>query len=259
MNNKIPFLCIFSVLILIISFYSPVVSASKNIENQELVEVKINNCIYGSIKQDIKYLTVGEVKEIKQILLEYNKAIEENNFDQIAKCESWLKEKGILNEIQLLILSLLNRYEGSSITNSNADISESNCKFSAIGNGFMVFPLEKQIIDWIQKQAENQENFIAGFVIMLLLLVLFYLPVMLVTHLIPFRIAMPHSQVTLNSGTMKVGDQNVIPPIKVNLTSFTGITISTPNFSMDNESGDGNSGGFLFVTGYAGKVEEVEI
>jgi len=259
MNNKIPFLCIFSVLILIISFYSPAVLASKNTENQELVEVKINNCIYGSIKQNIKYLTIKEVKEIKQILLEYDKAIEENNFDQIAKCESWLKDKGILNEKQFLILSLLNRYQGYSIITSNADISESNLKFSAIGNGFMVFPLEKQIIDWIQEQAENQENFIAGFVIMLLLIVLFYLPVMLVTHLIPFRIAMPHSQVTLNSGTMKIGDQDVIPPVKVNLTSFTGITISTPNFSMNNESRDNSSAGFLFVNGYAGKVEKVDI
>lgn len=259
MNKKITLLCIFSVLILIISFYSPVVFASKNIENQKHVEVKISNFKYGSIKQDIKYLTVEEVKEINHILLEYDKAIEENNFHQIAKCESWLKEKGILNEKQILILSLLDRYQGSSRTISNVDISESNCRFSAIGNGFMVFPLEKQIIDWIQEQAENQENVIAGFVIMLLLLVLFYLPVMLVTHLIPFRIALPHSQVTLNSGTMKVGDQDLIPPVKVNLTSFTGITISTPNISMDNESGDGSSGGFLFVRGFAGKVEEVEI
>jgi hypothetical protein len=122
----------------------------------------------------------------------------------------------------------------------------------------MVFPIEKQTIDWIQEQADNQENFIAGFVIMLLLIVLFYIPVTLVTHLIPFRIAMPHSQVTLNSGTMKVGDQNVFPPVKVNLTSFTGITISTPNFSMGNESEDDSSGGFLFIKGYAGKVEEVD-
>ena len=57
MNKKIPFLCLFSVLILIISFYSPLVSAHKNIENQEYVEFKINNFIYGSIKQDIKYFT----------------------------------------------------------------------------------------------------------------------------------------------------------------------------------------------------------
>lgn len=259
MKIKIPLLCILSVLILIISFYSPVVFASKNTDNQEYVEVKINNSIYGSIKQDIRYLTVVKVKETKQILLEYDKAIEENNFDRISECESWLKENGILDDKQLIILSLLKRYQGSSGTTSNLYYSESNCKFSAIGNGFMVFPLEKQIIDWIQEQAENQENPIAGFVIMLLLLVLFYLPVMFVTHLIPFRIGMSQSQVTLNSGTMKIGDQDIIPPVKVNLTLFTGLTISTPHLSGDNKSGDGNNGGFLFVYGYAGKVEEVDM
>jgi len=121
----------------------------------------------------------------------------------------------------------------------------------------MLFPVETEIIEWIQKNIEEQDSFLAGFVLMLLLLVLFYLPVMLVTHLIPFRIAMPHSQVDLNSGTMNVGDQEFTPPIKVNLTSFTGITISMPKTSTGNESEDDSSGGFLFVKGYAGKVEEI--
>lgn len=242
-----------------VSFYSPVISASKTIENQEHVKVKINNCIYGSVKQNIKDLTVEEVKELKQVLLKYDKAIEENNFDQIAKCESWLKEEGILNEKQLRILSLLNRHQGSLTTTSNGNISGSNCIFSATGDGFMVFPIEVKTLEWIEEQAEKQENPIGGFVLVLLLIVLFYVPVMLATHLIPFRIAMPHAQVVLNSGTMKVGDQEVTPPVKVNLSFFTGITISTPKTSTDDESEEGSSGGFLFVKGYTGKVEEVEI
>jgi len=239
------------------SFYSPIISASSTIENQKLIEVKINNYLYGSVKQNIKELQVEEVRELKQTLLKYDKAIQENNIDQIAKCESWLKEKGVLNEKELKILSLLNRYQGSQTTTSNGDILGSNCIFSATGDGFMLFPVETEIIKWIQKNIEEQDSVLAGFVLMLLLLVLFYLPVMLVTHLIPFRIAMPHSQVDLNSGTMKVGNQELTPPIKVNLTSFTGITISMPKTSTGNESEEDNSGGFLFVKGYAGKVEEV--
>ena len=258
MDKKIPYLSIISVLLLIVSFYSPVVFASKTIENEELLAVKINQCVYSSTKQDIKYFELEEVKEIKQILLEYDEAIKENNFVKISRYNSLLKEKGILNEKQILFLSLLNRYQSSSRTFSDSGISDANIMFSAAGNGFMVFPLEQQIIDWIQEQAENQENVIAALVVILLLLVLFYIPVMLVTHFVPFRISMPHSQVVLNSGTMKIGDQNMIPPLKVNLTSFTGITISTPNFSSDNGSEDDSGGGFLFVVGYAGEVEEIE-
>jgi hypothetical protein len=259
MVKKIQYISILCVLILIVTFYSPVVFASKTIDNEELLAVKINNCVFGSTKQDVKYFALEEVKELKHILLEYDDAIKENNFVRIARYNSWLKEKGILNEKQIFLLSLLNQYQASSSDYSDSGISESNVMFSAAGNGFMVFPLEKQIIEWIQDQAENQENIIAALVMIILLLVLFYIPSMLITHFIPFRIGMPHSQVVLNSGTMKVGDQNMIPPVKVNLTSFTGITISTPNFTTNNESGDDNTQGFLFIIGIAGEVEEVEI
>jgi len=258
MDKKIQYISIISVLILIVSFYSPVVFASSTID-EELLAVKINHCVYGSTKQDIKYFKLEEVNEIKQILLDYDDAIKENNFVKISRYNSWLEDKGILNEKQILFLSLLNRYQSRASADSGSGISDSNVMFSATGNGFMVFPLEQQIIDWIQEQAENQENVIAALVIIILLLVLFYIPVMLVTHFVPFRIAMPHSQVVLNSGTMKVGDQNLVPPVRVNLTSFTGITISTPNISSNNESKGDTSGGFLFVLGYAGEVEEVEI
>jgi len=121
-NKKISILCFFSIFILMFSFYSPIISASTTIENQKLIEVKINNYIYGSVKQNTKDLTIEEARELKQTLSKYDKAIQENNIDQIVKCESWLKEKGVLTEKELKILSLLNRFQGSQTTTSNGDI-----------------------------------------------------------------------------------------------------------------------------------------
>ncbi|MEF8879668.1 MAG: hypothetical protein V5A64_04685, partial [Candidatus Thermoplasmatota archaeon] len=255
MIKKTKLFCIICAGIMLLTFLSPTtVSLQKDEENKKIA-IKTNFFTGLGVQKSSEDLTKEEARELTQILMKYDKAMEQNNINQIKKCESWLKEKGILNNNQLKILRLLDRYQCSSSVTSNGNISESNCIFSANGNGFMYFPIENQVIEWIEENAKEQENVIAGFVVILLLAVFFYVPVMLLTHLIPFRIAMPHAQVTLDNGSMNVGDQDVSPPIKVNLTSFTGITISTPKMSFGNESQENNesdeSSAFLYVKGYA--------
>lgn len=255
MNTKPAVLCVFSVLILVTAVYAPHITAHTTINKQQIeitnqdnsIAVTITNYLNGITIPTQKTITQQEANALHHILRQYHHALTTDNTDHQEDCEAWLHEKQLLTPEQLRIIS-------HHTTTKNPVTSY---RFSAVGNGIMLFPAEVSVLEWIIEQVQEQDNFIAQFVLFILLVVLFYTPVMLVTHLIPFRIAMPHGQVRLDSGTMTINGENVPPPATVNLTGFTGITISTPPTSSDEEENN-DDGGFLFVKGIARNIVQIE-
>lgn len=252
MNAKPGVLCVFSVVLLVTAVYAPQVAAQTTITHHQetisnQVTVTITNYLNGQPLPTEKTITKKIANQLRERLTQYHHALTTNDENLIGECEAWLQEKQLLNREQQQILS----------HHSATARSVNSYRFSAVGAGIMLFPAEVSVLEWIIEQVQEQDNFIAQFVLFILLVVLFYVPVMLVTHLIPFRIAMPRGQVRLDSGTMIINGENVPPPATVNLTGFTGITISTPPTS-DEDNPDNDNPGFLFVKGIAGNIEQIE-
>ena len=88
------------------------------------------------------------------------------------------------------------------------------------------------------------------------ILIPIYLVIMLLTHLVPFRICMPIATINMEDGTMSAiglaGSQTVnvndpSPSHQVTIGGFTGITVSVPNIN-ENES---ELNGFMFISGFS--------
>ena len=270
MNKKIKFVCILSSILIITTCTYPVIISEEQINNNK--KVTIETCFYNGLfsNKNKKELTIKEANEIKQILLDLDEALENKNHKSISYFHNLLTKKGIINNNHVKYLSL-NDENDSNIT---YDIGNNACFFKAKGTGVVAFPLEKRILEWITDEAGDQGG-LGGIILAILLIILFYIPVMLVTHIIPLRVASPNLLVQLNNGTMnsfglqgnkRIDVNDTMPPAQVNLSFFTGITIGLPDFnknsttniiSSDEPQEDESDGGFLFVFGYANKVEEI--
>lgn len=135
------------------------------------------------------------------------------------------------------------------------NISNSMCYFNAIGKGIMLFPLGVKIWEAIVRAVRNASSALEALIIYLALVPLFAL-VVLITHLIPFRILMPVGIINMQQGRISslglMGFKRVIvdtEPVDVNLSWFTGITFNIP-FSENP---------ILFVSGFAVQVVESDL
>jgi hypothetical protein len=210
-------------------------------------------------------VSVEEAEEIKQILINLNKAIENNDEEAISNYEKILNDKGIFgNEYQSFYSQKtisekinLNKYLVYSKYQKQSagdNISNTLCYFNTIGTGGIIFTVALRFLESMVSIINNASTFIEKFVLILVLLPIFIM-IYLLTHLIPFRILMPDPLVVIKNGSMSslglqgfkrvvVGDNLYT----VNVSWFTGITI---NF-IRKES----LAGFLFMSGIAVRVKE---
>ncbi len=257
MKKKI--VCVNAIIIgilIILGGLSPAV-CSKDIDT---VTIEVNR-YYGKNSDPIYTdVTIEEAEEIKQILINLNLAIENNDEEAIHQYETILNEKGLFGENHQQFLSSNQYTELMEKTNlvkyskyfgsTNGDnISNTLCFFNAIGEGIMLWWLGVQIWEGIIEIVTNASNPIAGLILFLALLP-FLVMVILFTNLIPFRILAPIGLMAFRNGTISslglqgfkklvVGEEGA----EVNLSWFTGITINIAT-------------SFLFVSGIAFGVKE---
>lgn len=262
MNKKIISLSAIIIGILIIlGSLSPAV-CSKDIEPVTIVVNRYLGKNSGTIYTDV---SVEEAEEIKQILINLNTAIENNDEAEISNYEKILNDKGIFGnerqsfysqrtlseKINLNKYLIYSKYQKQS---AGDNISNTLCYFNAIGTGCIFFTIALKFIEAIDAIINNASTFIEKFVLLIVLLPFFVL-IYLFTHLIPFRILMPDAVVTIKNGSMSTlglqGFKRVVvgdDPYTVNVSWFTGITI--------NFIGKESLSGFLFMSGIAGGVKE---
>lgn len=268
MKKKIVILSTIVAILIILGGLSPTI-LSKDLEitsGNENVTMEVNR-YYGeeseSILTDLSY---EEAEELKEILINLNEAIENNDEEAIDQYETILNEKGIFGDKYQEFFSYdtytemmkyvkfpgITRYLGSM---NNDNISNYMCFFNAVGQGRMLFTLGLRMWEAIVRAVENASSGLAGLIILLAMLP-FLVLIMLFTHLIPFRILMPIGAITMKNGTysslgllgykkLEVG----VDAVDVNLSWFTGLTVNFP-FGEDP---------FLFVSGIALEVKETDI
>lgn len=264
MDKKI---VIFSVCVTVLVLFTSLtpVLASKNdnilaIKNN-LVTIEVNKYLGTQPEQIHTTVTAAEAEQIKQYLVALHDALEKNDKNAISHYEALLNEKGIFgNRYQHFLtndkgMALIEKTTLPQRLLRLADDNISNmlCYFNAIGEGILVFPFALLFLQAVIKAIQNVSNPIGQLILLLALLPLAIL-VILLTDLIPFRIAMPNGAIALTNGTISClglnGFQRVVVGTEsygVNISWFTGITISILPIN-DHKP-------FVFVSGIALKAE----
>lgn len=268
MKNRIGFLSIFCAVIVILAGMSTVIGSTdiEEIEKNEKIVVEVNKYYDKTSESILSELSYDEAFELKEILIKLNEAIESNDEAEISRCEGYLYKNGFLGEKYQKFFSQntflknikSNRFPILSdlLQKLNGDnISNTLCYFNAIGNGILLFPIGVMIWEAIVRIIKNASSGFAAFILLISLLPILVM-VMLVTHLVPFRILMSKGVITMRKGRisslglkglkrLKVDTENVV----ANITWFSGITFNIP---FGNNS-------FLFVSGIAARVYKGDI
>ena len=228
----------------------------------ETVTVEVNK-YYGSHQTIYSDLTLEEIEELEKILIKLDDAISNNDEKTIKECETILNEKGIFGDdyekfysqdtmSKKLKSSMLSKLSKNLPLNGD-DLSNLLCYFHARGQGMFFFWVEISILESILNAMQNASSLIELLVIFIALMP-FYAIGMLLTHIVPFRLLMPLGICRLDYGkvwSMGLKGYKQASPVNnesimLNVSAFTGITISWPS--------ENNS--FLFVSGIAARVIE---
>lgn len=244
--------------------FSSAISKNTTTQSEKIVfKTTIHNGL--SKEKRLIELTEKEAEEIKQLLYNLDEALSNNDEEAVAEYKTILKQKDIIDEKSSKFIKTQ-----ENVPQLTDDISNSMCYFHTMGIGLLLFPLENKILEGIEEAARNAAEqadtpiaLIAALVIFILLFVLLCLPVMIVTHLVPFRVMMSSAKIQLKNGNMwsqgTEGYKKVEASgetIEADLSYFTGITISTLPISVNDDSEEENEAkGFMFVSGFAFKVE----
>jgi hypothetical protein len=245
--------------------YSITASNLERINSTETVKIEVNQYLgnpYNTIETEV---SIKEAEEIREILINLNEAITNNDKEAIEYYEKKINNKGIFeNEYQ----EFYSNEEYNKIIKSNKranifnflgskngdDISNILCFFNAIGSGLFVSFFGALALDAFLKIMSNASSFIEMFVIFIIFFPFVALIVVL-TGFIPFRILMPRGNVWMESGSMSTiglsGVKRVTvdnESVTVNLSLFTGLSISIPG----NE--DSGRDPFVFASGIAIRV-----
>lgn len=250
----------------IVGFLIVLGSISPSVCSKDLQQVTIQVNRYYGINSRTIYtdVTVEEAGEIKQILINLNAAIENNDEAAISQYEKLLNDKGIFGEEYQKFYSQktfsdkmnLNKYSKYLKQSADDNISNTLCFFNAVGTGGIIFTIALKFLEAMKAAINNASSFLEAFVLLIVLLPIFMV-IYLLTHLIPFRILMPNAIVLLKNGTMTstglegfkrvfVGDEYY----GANVSWFSGITI--------NFIGSESLEGFLFMSGEALRVKETD-
>jgi hypothetical protein len=270
MNRKSHFLAVILTVLLVLSGLSPVVNSKEITKNQDKITIQVNQYTAEGINNFLTELNVEDARELQEYLEKLHEAIDKNDQKEISKYEFLINEKGIFGEKyqdiyskyqnQKIKLIAKNPFYNDKLNSLSEDdnISNSMCSFYASGEGIMIFTFGVKLGESILEKISNASSFMEQLVLLLALLPIYVL-VMLFTHAIPFRIALPIGIIQMKNGkistrgtegykTVYVEDQTV----NVNISWFTGITISIPSFSEED-----NSAGLLFVSGFCLQAEQI--
>lgn len=271
MKNKLILISVIIAAIIVLGSCSSSITASnlEEIQSTESVSILVNK-YYGYQPKTIETeVSIEEAEEIKEILINLNEAITNNDYETISYYEKKLNNKGIFEdnyqefysneEYNQLLQSnkrsnLLGLLEGKNGDN----LSNLLCFFNAIGQGLFVSYIGLLVWEGFQRLLSNASSFAEMFVIIIVFLPLVLVTVVL-TGLIPLRIFMPKGMVYVENGRISsIGLKGVkrvtvdTEPVGVNLSFFTGLSISIPG----NE--DTGREDFVFASGIALKVEEYQ-
>jgi hypothetical protein len=268
MKRKIVFFSTIVAILLVLGGLSPTICSKDLViaSGNETVTIEVNR-YYGKNSEEIlTEISYEDAEEIKEILVNLNEAIVNNDEEAISQYESILNEKGIFGNNYQDFFSyntfseMMDKSKCSQFTryfgiNNNDNISNYMCYFNAIGKGTMLFTLGLTLWEAIVRAVQNASSPLAGLIIFLALFP-FLVLIMIFTHLIPFRILMPRGAITMQNGTISslglMGFKRVVvgtDPVDVNLSWFTGLTINFPF----------GENPFLFVSGVALEVKETDI
>jgi hypothetical protein len=268
MRKKIIILSTAVAVLIILSGLSSTICA-KDVElstSNEKLMVEVNRYYSGIPEPIYTEITYEEAEEIKELLINLNEAMNNNDEETISYYESVLNEKGIFgNKYQefysndefneMMKKSQLNRLMNYFPKANGDNISNSLCYFHAVGTGYMYFTLAVNMIESITRIVENASSPLAGLILLLALLP-FLVLILLFTSLIPFRILMPAGILVMRQGKISSlglgGYKNleVVEPntINVNVSYFTGVTLSLPI----------GENPFVFISGIAADVRETD-
>jgi len=231
-------------------------------EDIETITVEVNK-YYGNQETIYTDLTIEEIEELEKILTKLDEAILKNDDKTINECEKSLNEKGIFGDKYENFYSydfLSKKFRSSRLSKfskilplNGDDLSNLMCYFHARGQGMFFFFVELSILQSIVDAMNNASSLIEAFIILFALLPI-YVMIMLLTHIVPFRLLMPKGICRMDNGKMtsiglkgvKTVEASGNESVMLNLSFFTGITISWP--IEDNN--------ILFVSGIAVSVSE---
>lgn len=268
MRRKIIFLSTAVAVLIILSGLSTTICA-KDIElsnKNEKLMVEVNRYYGGNSEPIFTEITYEEAEEIKEMLINLNEAIDNNDEEAISYYESVLNEKGLFgNKYQefysndevneMMKKSQLNRLMNYFPKDNGDNISNYLCYFHAVGNGFMYFTLAVNMVEAITRIIENASSQLAAF-ILFLALIPFLALILIFTSLIPFRILMPIGILNMRQGkisSLGLGGYKSVEvtepdSVNVNVSYFTGITLSLPI----------GENPFVFISGIAADVRETD-
>ena len=210
MNKKILSISIFLAVILILLGFTPAI-ALNSIDNQKIVVVETSINYGKSIKKIETELGTQEAEELKEILTNLNNAIKQDDKKSISYYESLLNEKGILGKEHKNIFSkkniekfysriqnlpLLKKLNSKIESLSKTDISNTFCITNIAGSGFMLYTIGL-LLTVPTLMLVN----IFGEAILTVLLPIYVL-ILLITHLIPFRILLPAAVINVEEGSI---------------------------------------------------------
>ncbi|KYK32562.1 MAG: hypothetical protein AYK22_07355 [Thermoplasmatales archaeon SG8-52-3] len=261
---------IIAIVIILGSFSSSITASNlEEITSTEKVCIIVNKYIGNPSEKIETEVNIEEAEEIKEILINLNEAINNNDNEKISFYEKQINNKGIFgNNYQKFnsnedYLQRLKSNQNSPLFkllgNKNGDnLSNILCFFNAIGNGIFASYIGVLALEGFMRLLNNASSFAEMFVIIIVFLPL-ALTVVVLTGLIPIRILMPKGIVYMEQGRItSVGLGGVkrvtvdTEPVSVNLSLFTGLSISIPG---NEDTGRDN---FVFASGIALRVAETE-
>ena len=241
----------------------------KEIQSPETVNILVNQH-YGTKPHTIETgVTVEEAEEIRELIINLEEAITNNDKEAVSYYGNLLNNKGIFgdkyqefytNEEYNQKLNLKKRANLFDKLTSKADDNFSNtfCFFNAIGKGLLVSNLGLRMWEAMVRIISNASGFIEAFILFIIFAPL-VLTVIVLTGFIPFRIMMPQGAVVMEEGKITslglqgLKRETVTEQVIVNMSFFTGLSISIPGNS------DTGRDPFCWISGFAIQVYESDL
>ncbi|HDO19874.1 MAG TPA: hypothetical protein ENG74_04015 [Thermoplasmatales archaeon] len=245
-------------LLFILTIFSPAVT-SRSLDHQESVTVEVNKIGIRGIKKVLTKLSYDEACKLRELLIRLDEALSAGNLRAVRKYESEINGLGIFGDgYQKIPVPMA--ISSTAVDVEDDNISNTLCYFHAAGRGTIYFTFTLKLVEMIKQVVKNATSLIGALAVIIAMIAIFA-PIIILTYIVPFRIAMPVGMVRVENGSVssfgtrgyKKVEVEENETFDVNISWFTGITINIA-FNKSNESGN-----FLFVSGFALAVEEGEL
>ena len=226
------------IIIVIASIFPSIVYAEILDESTEYVTVNTQIYINGNVKNIYAKLDKEKLEELQKHLIKLHDFIDRRDKEDILSEIMFLKNEGLLEGNPIEIYNLISQRDYQYFPNEipvEGNISNYLCYVNAVGDGLMLFTIG-HILYLLAKN---------GFVLPGVIYVL----ILMLTHIIPFRILLPIGAIDINSGSISILGLNgymhlttTDKTIVLSLIGFTGLVI---NFPVNTDLV------FLFVSGFS--------